>query len=122
MNADIKAYDSVFIDVRHNIPVIDITNDKDFKKIIEINPDIIFIKDVTWYILDKLDNVKKNLKTNMKGKYMIHILNIYENQKYGKEYFTNHQEILNFFDMDYIIEGTIKDKDWKISYFLAKII
>ena len=27
MNADIKAYDSVFIDVRHNIPVIDITND-----------------------------------------------------------------------------------------------
>jgi len=102
--------------------VIDIINDKDFKKIIEINPDIIFIKDVTWYILDKLDNVKKNLKTNMKGKYMIHILNIYENQKYGKEYFTNHQEILNFFDMDYIIEGTIKDKDWKISYFLAKII
>lgn len=101
--------------------VIDITVDKDLMKIIEINPDIIFIKDVTWLILDKIDDIKKKLKDNFKGKYLIHILNIYENQKYGNEYFTNHQEILNFFDMDYLIEGTLKGEGWKISYFLAII-
>ena len=104
-----------------NSQVIDITIDKDFLKIIEINPDVIFLKDVTWYILDNLNNIKKKIKDNFKGKYLIHIVNIYENQKYGKEYFTNHHEILNFFEMDYLIEGTLKGKGWKVSYFLAKI-
>ena len=47
--------------------------------------DIIILADITWYILNDLDEFIINLKKNFKGKYFIHILTTYpnQNQKYG---------------------------------------
>jgi phytanoyl-CoA hydroxylase len=100
---------------------INICNKKDREIIVEKNPDILLLSDITWYILNDLDEIKFFLKTNCKGKFIIHFLNIYDNQKYGLDKFKNHDEILKYFQFDYIYEGILYIGNSKLSYFLAKI-
>lgn len=105
-----------------NFIILDLLKKDHLDIITSLNPDIILMLDVTWYILDNINEIHNYFKENFKGKILIHILNIPNNQKYGQEYFTNLNEILDFFDMEYIYSGTIHQKDnTKTTFFVAKI-
>ena len=60
-----------------------------------------FFSEITWYLLeekalDKIFNVMKE-KFSKKNKFFIHNLVFYkEGQEYGKDYFTNLDEFINF--------------------------
>lgn len=62
------------------------------------NVDCILMVEITWYVLQKLQQFKNILAVH-KGVGFFHTLNTYpENtQKYGTEYFTNSKEIMSFF-------------------------
>ena len=57
--------------------------------------------EITWYVLDKLEEFKKLIKKKYSGKNVgfFHTLNVYfeGEQKYGNEFFTNNLEIINYF-------------------------
>ena len=95
-------------------------NEKLYNK---INPDILILSEVSWYVLPELKKFIKYIKKNFKNKYLIHTLAIYHpgKQKYGKKYFTNLKEILDFFNMKYIEFGEKWTKEEGRSFFLAKI-
>ena len=82
--------------------------------------------EITWYILGKLEPFIKQLKERFKGSYLIHLLTTYPDgvQKYGKDYFSNLKEILNYFSLNYIEFGEITYSslgDCNRTYFLAKL-
>jgi 2-polyprenyl-3-methyl-5-hydroxy-6-metoxy-1,4-benzoquinol methylase len=89
----------------------------------KINPDIIIMSEITWYVLPELKSFIKFIKKKFKHKYLIHSLAIYYpgRQKYAKEYFTNNREILKFFNLKYIEYGEKWNKEEGRSFFLAKI-
>jgi 2-polyprenyl-3-methyl-5-hydroxy-6-metoxy-1,4-benzoquinol methylase len=89
----------------------------------KINPDIIIMSEITWYILPKLKGFLKFIQKNFKNRHLIHTLAIYHpgHQKYGREYFTNSSEILNFFKLRYIEYGEKWNKEEGRTFFLAKI-
>jgi ectoine hydroxylase-related dioxygenase (phytanoyl-CoA dioxygenase family) len=105
-----------------NYLILDLNNDNDLNQTIDINADLILLIDTTWFILDNLVNLRDLYKKHLKGKYMIHFVNIYENQAFGTEYFTNHEQILKFFNFKYIYNGIINtNNNSTISYFLCRI-
>jgi 2-polyprenyl-3-methyl-5-hydroxy-6-metoxy-1,4-benzoquinol methylase len=89
----------------------------------KINPDIIILSEITWYVLPELKSFIKFIKKKFKNKYLIHSLAIYYpgQQKYGKEYFTNNNEILKFFNLKYIEWGEKWNKEEGRTFFLAEI-
>ena len=89
----------------------------------EINPDIIILAEISWYVLPELKKFLRFIKKNFRNKYLIHTLAIYYpgKQKYGKNYFTNLKEILKFFNMKYIEYGEKWTKEEGRTFFLAKI-
>ena len=90
---------------------------------LRINPDIIIMSEISWYILPKLKEFTKFLKTNFKNKYLIHTLAIYhpKKQKYGIDYFTNLKELLKFFNLNYIEYGEKWNSKEGRTFFLAKL-
>ena len=89
----------------------------------KINPDIIILSEVTWYVLPEIKKFLKFLKKKFKKKHLIHTLAIYYpgKQKYGKEYFLNLKGILRFFNLKYIEYGEKWNKEEGRTFFLAKI-
>jgi SAM-dependent methyltransferase len=98
----------------------------------EINADIYLMPEITWYVLDRLDSFLNALrKIRAKRQYpihLIHLLSIYKPgvQKYGTEKFTNQEEIVNYFSLDYIEYGQITKKneagvESDGTYFIAKL-
>ena len=73
------------------------------------NPDVLILSEITWYILDKLDEFIDMIRTNFPNTYIIHLLNFYPagQQKYGIDYFSNLDQLLDYFDMNYIEFGSI---------------
>lgn len=90
---------------------------------LKINPDIIIMSEISWYILPRLKNFIKFIKKNFENKYLIHTLAIYYpgQQKYGKEYFKNLRGILDFFNLEYIEYGEKWNCTEGRTFFLAKI-
>lgn len=89
------------------------------------------MSEISWYVLPELKLCLAKLKNFARAKssetYLAHILAIYPEgvQKYGNSYFTNNQEILNFFDQTYLESGVISST-WNGekstgSFFLAKV-
>jgi len=60
------------------------------------NPDCICMVEISWYVLEKLNEFKKILTNNKKGSGFFHTLMTYApgEQKYGCDYFTNFDEII----------------------------
>jgi len=94
--------------------------------------DIYIMSEITWYILGELDNFLSNIRQkSMKRKrpiYLIHLLTTYKEgmQKYGIDKFTNLNEILEYFNMNYLESGFIRsrredDIDSQGTYFIGKI-
>ena len=88
--------------------------------------------EITWYVLPKLrqflDNLIEYKKNYKKPIYLIHLLATYskETQKYGKEYFSDLDEILQYFNLDFVEYGNIHggnhyDAQSRGTYFVAKI-
>jgi len=98
----------------------DILNKKIYR---DFKPDVIIMAEITWYVLDKIDDFIKFLKKEMKNIYLIHLLTVYPKgvQKYGNDKFTNLEEIMSYFDMDYLVWGEVHSKEQgNRTFFLAK--
>jgi hypothetical protein len=103
-----------------------------FSLINEFNPDIVLMPEITWYVLDTLDNFLVNLKyyanSRHKPTFLIHLLSTYAPgiQKLGNKKFTNDNEIKEYFNLDYIESGYVEvarpgDSLSRGTYFIAKI-
>jgi len=81
----------------------------DFNIYREYKPDAIIMAEITWYILDQLDAFINFLRTEMPDVYLIHLLTTYPQgvQKYGVDKFTNLEEMMSYFNMNYNEFGKI---------------
>lgn len=97
-----------------------------------LDPDIIIMSEVTWYVLEFISGFLDRLRGHALGRqrptYLIHLLSTYPpgEQKYGREYFTDLDGILSFFKLDYIMSGFVQIKredqpDSQGTYFVARI-
>ena len=60
--------------------------------------DSILFAEITWYLLDRLQRVFEEMLIHASGKYFVHNLVFYKNdtQKYGREFFTNVEQFIDF--------------------------
>jgi len=90
----------------------------------EFRPDLIVMSEITWYVLDKLDQFLEFMKTELPHVYLIHLLVTYPVgvQKYGAEKFTTLPEIMNYFGMQYLEWGEIREasSDTTKTFFLGR--
>lgn len=104
----------------------------DFDTLTLFDADIYLMAEITWYVLDDLDNFIENLKKARRQRnrpiFLIHLLTTYAPgvQKYGADKFTNLEEILRYFNLDYLESGFIRtprqdDVDSQGTYFIAKL-
>jgi SAM-dependent methyltransferase len=105
-----------------NFIVSDITNNDIYK-----NVDCIMMVEVTWYVLEKLKEFKEII-SQYKGVGFFHTLNTYPKgvQQYGKEFFTNNDEVMDYFSdiIDIEEHGSFfkNNNDGSIrNYFYGKI-
>ncbi|MEK6731619.1 MAG: class I SAM-dependent methyltransferase [Pseudomonadota bacterium] len=95
----------------------------DFSVYQQFSPDIIVMAEVTWYVLDKLPSFIRYIKSHYPYVVFIHLLCIYpdEVQKYGTNYFTDLETIMQYFDMTYIEFGEVEQvgENCKRTYFVA---
>lgn len=82
----------------------------EFEKLKTLKPDLIVMPEITWYVLDKLNDFKAFLKNELPGTFLLHMLMTYEPgvQVYGREFFTNLDEILAYFNMQYLEAGSVR--------------
>ena len=91
--------------------VLFVSNFLNFSLYEKLNPDIIILSDITWYILPELKQFIKWYKGLKKEVYLIHSLSVYgkKKQKYGKEYFYDLNSIKSFFKLKYLSSGYIEN-------------
>tara|TARA_Y100001958_G_C21206151_1_gene532223 strand:- start:169 stop:819 length:651 start_codon:yes stop_codon:yes gene_type:complete len=105
--------------IKNNLFVSNFLNFSLYEK---LNPDIIILSDITWYILPELKKFIKWYKNLKKKTYLIHSLAVYEKnkQKYGKKYFHDLKSIKSFFNLKYLSSGFIENVgENKHAFFLA---
>ena len=79
----------------------------------DLDPDVIVMAEITWYVLDHLPaflgRLRQHAKCRDRPTYLIHLLATYPSgvQQYGKDYFTDLNGILEYFDLDYVESGTV---------------
>jgi SAM-dependent methyltransferase len=90
----------------------------------EFKPELILMAEITWCVLDKLDAFLAFFRKELPSTYLIHLLNTYPPgvQKYGREKFTNLEEIKAYFKMNYLEWGEFgyADLEGKRTYFLGR--
>mgnify|MGYP001369433420 CR=1 FL=1 len=91
--------------------ILFVSNFLNFSLYEKLNPDIIILSDITWYILPELKHFIKWYKGLKKEVYLIHSLAVYgkNKQKYGKEYFYDLNSIKSFFKLKYLSSGYIEN-------------
>jgi SAM-dependent methyltransferase len=100
--------------VKHSDCVFSVGSVNDFDLIKQFDADVIIMAELTWYILDDLDkfisNIKQYAKDRNRPTFLIHLLVTYDDgvQQYGKDKFTNLDEILKYFNLDYVEYGFVK--------------
>ena len=104
----------------------------DFDNLFSLKPSILIMAEITWYILDDLDQFLVRLneyaKQSQEPVFLIHLLATYEPgvQKYGADKFTNLEEIIKYFNLEYLEYGFVKtvtsfDDKSQGTYFVAKV-
>ena len=107
-------------------------NFKDFEYLEKYQPDIVVMGELYWYILDHLLDFIEELNSYARSRvnpvYLRHLLTTYAPgvQKYGLEYFSSLQEILDFFQMDFLESGIIyspksSDPNSQGTYSVARV-
>lgn len=98
----------------------------------DLDPDLIVLADVTWYVLDSLETFLEQLSEHARQRsrttYLIHLLATYPPgvQEYGRDFFTDLDGILDYFKLDYLEAGTIYSPRVEQSpsygtYFVGKV-
>jgi predicted TPR repeat methyltransferase len=116
----------------HPLSNFEMQDYNNFDTYYRFNPDIIIMAEITWYILESLEqyllDLKKYAISRSKPTFLIHLLATYKQgtQKYGLEKFTNHEEILEYFGLSYLESGFIAtqredDKESQGTFFVAEI-
>ena len=106
-------------------------NFNDFNELFSLEPNILIMAEITWYILEDLDEflirLKQYAKQSKTPVFLIHLLATYEPgvQKYGADKFTNLEEIIKYFNLEYLEYGFVKtvtsfDDKSQGTYFVAK--
>lgn len=91
----------------------------------DIQPDVLIMSEVTWYVLDKVKNFMEIIRNTLPNTYLIHILTMYpeDEQRYGREYFSNFDGLKSYFEMN-IIEQAVIDANvyegTQRTYFLGR--
>lgn len=98
----------------------------DFHIYENFQPNVFIMAEITWYVLEKLDVFLDYLRTHFKDAYLIHLLTAYPDgvQQYGKEYFTNLKEIMDYFKLGYIEFGETTYSELgncRRTYFLSRV-
>ena len=97
-------------------------NIKDFNIIKEFQPDIIILPWIQWYILNELDSFINFLKTKMPHIKILNCFAVYpkNKQKYGADKFNSIEEIMSYYDANFIEWGSFFDaKGNQNSFFLC---
>ncbi len=105
--------------LKNNLFVSNFLNFSFYEK---LNPDIIILSDITWYILPELKKFIKWYRSLKKEVYLIHSLSVFgkKKQKYGKEYFYDLESIKSFFKLKYLSSGYIENtSEDKHAFFLG---
>ena len=90
-----------------------------------LKPDCIVMSEITWYVLDYLDEFIGFLKNEMPNTLLIHMLMTYKKgeQKYGADKFTNLEEIKGYFGINYFESWEVEKAECngrKRTYFIGK--
>jgi hypothetical protein len=104
----------------------------DFDNLFSLKPSILIMAEITWYVLDDLDkflfSLRQDAKQSKEPVFLIHLLATYEPgvQKYGADKFTNLDEIIKYFNLEYLEYGFVKtvtefDDKSQGTYFVAKV-
>jgi len=105
--------------IKNNLFVSEFLNFKLYEK---INPDIIILSDISWYVLPELKKFINWFKKLKKNTYLIHMLPVYKKnvQKYGRDYFYDLETLKKFFKLNYLSSGYLEGADLnKHTYFIA---
>lgn len=75
-----------------------------------LEPDVIVMAEVTWYVLERLRPFVEFLRREMPRTRLLHLLSFYApgEQKYGCGYFTNLDEAVRFFGMNCLEAGEVR--------------
>ena len=79
----------------------------------DLDPDLVILADVSWYVLDSLETFLERLREHARQRsratYLIHLLATYGPgiQEYGRDFFTDLDGILEYFNLEYLEAGTI---------------
>jgi SAM-dependent methyltransferase len=97
-----------FPEIKNNLYVSEFIN---FELYESINPDIIILSDISWYVLPDLKKFIKWFKSIKKPIYLVHSLAVYEKnkQKYGNKYFDDLDSIKKYFNLKYINSGYMEN-------------
>jgi predicted TPR repeat methyltransferase len=106
-------------------------NDFNFYKAHDI--DLFILSEITWYILPHLDDFLDFLREEAvrRGRpiYLIHLLSVYPDglQKYGCDYFTNLDQIMEYFGFDYLEYGSVSrrhstNETYHGTYFIGRVM
>ncbi len=95
---------------------------REHDKIRTLAPDIIVMAEITWYVLEDLPAFIDFLKRELPNVYLVHLLMTYAPgvQKYGREWFTNLDEIKQYFGMEYLESGLVHYDGGARTWFLAR--
>lgn len=66
--------------------------------------DAVVMAEITWYILDKVDDLLEGLRHELPGRYLLHLLHTYPSgvQEYGRDKLPDLESILAYFGLDYV--------------------
>jgi SAM-dependent methyltransferase len=104
----------------------------DFSSVSNFDVDIIVMSEITWYVLDHLDDFIQKIANYSRSRnrptFLVHLLTTYQpgKQKYGADKFTDLDGILAYFRLNYLESGFVKtlrenDEGSQGTYFIAKI-
>jgi len=104
----------------------------DFDLFRNFDANVYIMAELTWYVLEELDKFL-NFLAGEKQRinrpiYLIHLLATYDpgKQKYGQDKFTNLDEILNYFKLNYLESGFVRtvrigDEGSQGTFFVARV-
>ena len=73
--------------------------------------DVVILSEIMWYILDKCDAVIETMVSRLQGKHILINQTFYNGgQKYGREYFTTPDEMIEFIGLECIEEVVERTK------------
>jgi SAM-dependent methyltransferase len=94
---------------------------EDHELIRRLQPDVIVMAEVTWYVLECLPGFLAFLRSELPNCYVLHLLTTYPPgvQTYGNEYFTDLAGIQKYFGMQYLESGEVRISAGTRTWFLG---